>query len=82
MNLVGHPPKDRVREEIRTLAIEDISDKQQYLKKVTDGTTITRATGGVEVTARSCVLIKYEAFQPESRRAFRDGMNQRYSMLP
>ena len=39
--------------------------------------TSTRAAGGVEVTTRSCVLIKYEAFQPESRWAFREDMNRR-----
>ena len=79
-----HPPEDRVRQEIRTLSIGDASDKKQYFNKFADGTTITRAAAGVEVTARSCVLVKYSAFQPESRRAFREGMNQCYSndMLP
>lgn len=70
-----YPPEDRMRQEIRTLSIGDTSDKKQYFNKFTNGTTITRAAGGVEVTARSCVLIKYEAFQPESKRAFRKGMN-------
>ena len=69
-----HPLEDRMRQEIRTLTIGNTSDKKQYFNKFANGTTITRAAGGVEVTARSCVLIKYEAFKPESRRAFRKGM--------
>ena len=70
-----HLPEDSMHQEIRTLSIGDTSDKKQYFNKFTNGTTITRAAGGVEVTTRGCVLIKYEAFQPESRRAFRKGMN-------
>ena len=62
-----HPPEDMVRQEIRTLSIGNSSDKKKYFNKFVDGTTITRAAGGIEVTARSCVLIKYEAFQPENR---------------
>ena len=70
-----YPPEDRMRQEICTLSIGDTNDKKQYFNKFTNGTNITRAAGGVEVTARSCVLIKYEAFQPESRGAFRKGVN-------
>ena len=53
----------------------EIPVTRSSISKFLNGTTITRASGDVEVTPRSCVLIKHEAFQPESRRAFRKGMN-------
>ena len=49
-------------------------EKKQYFNKLPNGTTITRAGGGVEAVSRSCVLVKRSASRPESWKVFSEGI--------
>ena len=68
------PPEERVRQEIKTLSLGDISDKKQFFNKHANGNKISRATGyGIEVTQISCLAIKRATFPSESWKAFAGG---------
>ena len=69
------PPENKIRHEIHHLSIGDgKGEKKQYFNKLPNGTTITRAGGGVEAVSRSCVLVKRSAFRPESWKVFSEGI--------
>ena len=64
----SHPPEDR------NLSIGDRrGDKKQYFNKYADGVSITRGAGGVEVVARSCVVVKQSCFGNENWSTFCEG---------
>ena len=68
------PPEERVRQEIKSLCLGDISDKKQFFNKHPNGNKISRATGhGVEVTQISCVTIKRATFPSERWKVFAGG---------
>lgn len=68
------PPEERVRQEIKTLSLGDISDKKQFFNKHPNGNKISKATGhGVEVTQISCVTVKRATFPSESWKVFAGG---------
>ena len=68
------PPEERVRQEIKTLSLGDVSDKKQFFSKHPNGNKISRATGhGVEVTQISCVTVKRATFPSESWKVFAEG---------
>ena len=68
-----HPPKDRIRREITTLSIGDGKGATQLFNKFPDGNCISRGAGGVQVTGRKCIFIKYSSFGRESMKTFREG---------
>ena len=57
------PPEEKVRQEIKTLSLGEVSDKKQFFNEHPNGNKISRATGhGVEVTQISCVTVKRATF--------------------
>ena len=71
----SNPPESRIRQEIHNLSIGDgKGEKKQYFNRNADGTTITRAAGGVATIPRSCVLVKRSAFRPESWKVMSEGV--------
>ena len=69
------PPNTKSTMKYTTSLLEmEKGDKKQYFNKLPNGTTITRAGGGVEAVSRSCVLVKRSAFRPESWKVFSEGI--------
>lgn len=72
----SHPPEGSITQELRTLSIGDgRGEIKQHFNKFPNGVHITRAAGGVQVTLRSCVVIKNSAFGAEHWKAFCKGMH-------
>lgn len=71
----SHPSEDKIRREIHTLSIGDgRGQKKSHFNKFANGTKITRGAGGVEVTSRSCIVVKHSCFGTESWKVFSEGM--------
>ena len=71
----SHPSEDKSRREIHNLAIGDgRGQKKSFFNKFANRNKITIGAGGVEVTSRSCIVVKHSCFGAESWRAFSEGM--------
>ena len=68
------PLKERVRQELKTRSLGDISDKNQFFNKHPNANRIPRATGhGVQLTQISCVTVKVATCPSESWKVFAGG---------
>ena len=71
-----HPPEAKIRQEIHSFLIGDgRGQKKAHFNKFADGKRISRGAGGVEVTSKSCILVKHFSFGKESWRVFSEGAN-------
>lgn len=65
----SNPPESRIRQEIHNLSIGDgKGEKKQYFNRNADGTTITRAAGGVATIPSEEISISARKLESYERR--------------
>ena len=75
MNKVGKasPAEERVKQELKHLAIGEAGQKRQHFNKYPDGQEIKRGESVVETIPRACVMVKLSAFSKEDWKMFTIG---------
>ena len=67
------PSEERVKQEIKHLAIGEVGQKRQYFNKYADGQEIKRSASGVDTVPQACVMVKRSPFSKEDWTTFANG---------